>query len=132
MYGLWYRPYLERYGVTNEDLGRYVVQARAYAATNPAAWFYERWGFNLWVPFFLHCLMNLAWNVFAVGESADRRGDRLRPPLVCDRLRAARAGQGQRARRRTPALVIHSGSAGARQDDRSTPSSDWSSSLGCW
>ncbi len=35
-----------------------------------AAWFYERWGFNLWVPFFLHCLMNLAWNVFAVGESA--------------------------------------------------------------
>lgn len=35
-----------------------------------AAWFYERWGFNLWVPFFLHCLMNLAWNVFTVGESA--------------------------------------------------------------
>jgi len=35
-----------------------------------AAWFYERWAFNLWVPFFLHCLMNLAWNVFAVGESA--------------------------------------------------------------
>jgi acetyl-CoA acetyltransferase len=42
VYGLWYRPYMDRYGVTNEDLGRYVVQARAYAATNPAAWFYER------------------------------------------------------------------------------------------
>jgi acetyl-CoA acetyltransferase len=42
IYGLWYRPYMERYNVTNEDLGRYVVQARAYAATNPAAWFYGR------------------------------------------------------------------------------------------
>jgi acetyl-CoA acetyltransferase len=42
IYGLWYRPYMERYGVTSEDLGRYVVQARAYAATNPAAWYYGR------------------------------------------------------------------------------------------
>jgi acetyl-CoA acetyltransferase len=30
------------YGVTNEDLGRYVVVARKHAATNPAAWFYQR------------------------------------------------------------------------------------------
>jgi acetyl-CoA acetyltransferase len=42
VYALWYRPYMDRYGVTNEDLGRYVVQARDYASTNPAAWFYER------------------------------------------------------------------------------------------
>jgi len=42
VYALWYRPYMDRYGVTNEDLGRYVVQARDYAATNPNAWFYER------------------------------------------------------------------------------------------
>jgi acetyl-CoA acetyltransferase len=42
IYGLWYRRYMERYGVTNEDLGRYVVQARAYAATNPAAWYFGR------------------------------------------------------------------------------------------
>jgi acetyl-CoA acetyltransferase len=42
VYALWYRPYMDRYGVTSEDLGRYVVQARAYAATNPAAWFYGR------------------------------------------------------------------------------------------
>jgi acetyl-CoA acetyltransferase len=42
IYGLWYRPYLERYGITSEDLGRYVVQARAYAATNPNAWYYGR------------------------------------------------------------------------------------------
>ncbi len=42
VYGLWYRAYLERYGISNEDLGRYVVQARAYAATNPNAWYYGR------------------------------------------------------------------------------------------
>lgn len=42
IYGLWYRAYMERYGVTNLDLGHYVVQARAYAATNPAAWYYGR------------------------------------------------------------------------------------------
>ena len=42
IYGLWYRRYMDKYGVTNEDLGRYVVQARAYAATNPRAWFYGR------------------------------------------------------------------------------------------
>jgi membrane protease YdiL (CAAX protease family) len=34
------------------------------------AWLYERWGFNLWVPVFLHLSMNLSWNVFDVGESA--------------------------------------------------------------
>jgi len=42
IYGLWYLPYMQRYGVTSEDLGRYVVQARSYAATNPRAWFYGR------------------------------------------------------------------------------------------
>jgi membrane protease YdiL (CAAX protease family) len=34
------------------------------------SWFYERWGNNLWVPIALHMLMNLAWNLFSVGESA--------------------------------------------------------------
>jgi acetyl-CoA acetyltransferase len=42
IYSLWYKRYLEHYGVTSEDLGRYVVMARDYAATNPAAWFYGR------------------------------------------------------------------------------------------
>lgn len=36
------RPYMERYGVTNADFGRIAVVDRAHAATNPAAWFYER------------------------------------------------------------------------------------------
>ena len=42
MYALWYRRYMHAYGATNEDLGRYAVVARRYAATNPKAWFYER------------------------------------------------------------------------------------------
>jgi acetyl-CoA acetyltransferase len=42
MYALWFQGYMHRYGVTNEDLGRYTVVARQHAATNPNAWFYER------------------------------------------------------------------------------------------
>ncbi len=33
-------------------------------------WLYERWRFNLWVPVLLHALMNLAWNLFPVGNGA--------------------------------------------------------------
>jgi acetyl-CoA acetyltransferase len=33
---------MHRYGVTNEDFGRYTVVARQYASTNPNAWFYGR------------------------------------------------------------------------------------------
>jgi acetyl-CoA acetyltransferase len=42
MYSLWFQRYMNQYGVTNEDLGRYTVIARQHAATNPAAWFYRR------------------------------------------------------------------------------------------
>ncbi len=34
------------------------------------AWIYEKWDYNLWAPFWLHCLMNLNWQVFEVGNSA--------------------------------------------------------------
>ncbi len=34
--------YMHEYGVTSADFGRAVVQLRAYAATNPAAWGFER------------------------------------------------------------------------------------------
>jgi acetyl-CoA acetyltransferase len=34
--------YMHQYGVTSADFGRAVVQLRAYAATNPAAWGYGR------------------------------------------------------------------------------------------
>ncbi|MFK7894757.1 MAG: lipid-transfer protein [Myxococcota bacterium] len=36
------RVYMDRYGVTNEDFGRVVVQQREYAALNPNAHFFER------------------------------------------------------------------------------------------
>jgi acetyl-CoA acetyltransferase len=34
--------YMHQYGATSEDFGRAVVQLRAYAATNPDAWGYQR------------------------------------------------------------------------------------------
>lgn len=36
------RRYMHEYGVTNEDFGRVSVVDRKHAATNPAAWFYQR------------------------------------------------------------------------------------------
>jgi acetyl-CoA acetyltransferase len=42
MYSLWFRRYMDEFGVTNEDFGRYTVVARRHAATNPNAWFYRR------------------------------------------------------------------------------------------
>ena len=36
------RRYMHEYGVTNEHFGRVSVVDRKHAATNPAAWFYER------------------------------------------------------------------------------------------
>ena len=35
-------PYLNRYGVTSEDLGRVSVLLRKHASTNPAAWFHGK------------------------------------------------------------------------------------------
>lgn len=42
IYSLSYQRYMHRYGVTNEDFGRYTVVARKHASTNPRAWFYGR------------------------------------------------------------------------------------------
>jgi acetyl-CoA acetyltransferase len=39
---LMFQRYMHRYGVTNEDFGRYAVLARQHAATNPAAWYFGR------------------------------------------------------------------------------------------
>src|SRR5438552_7584917 len=41
-YSLAFQRYMYRYGLTNEDFGRYSVVARKNAATNPNAWFYQR------------------------------------------------------------------------------------------
>jgi acetyl-CoA acetyltransferase len=42
MYALGFQRYMHRFGLTNEDFGRYTVVARKHAATNPNAWFYQR------------------------------------------------------------------------------------------
>jgi acetyl-CoA acetyltransferase len=36
------RRYMHEFDVTGEDFGRVAVQSRDFAATNPAAWFYQR------------------------------------------------------------------------------------------
>ena len=36
------RRYMHQYGATSEDFGRIAVASRAWAATNPSAWFYQR------------------------------------------------------------------------------------------
>lgn len=42
LYALWYHRWMLERGMTNADLGHYTVAARAYAATNPHAWFHGR------------------------------------------------------------------------------------------
>ena len=41
-YAMRFLPYMRRYGITSEDLGRYVVSARQLAATNPRATYFNR------------------------------------------------------------------------------------------
>jgi acetyl-CoA acetyltransferase len=41
-YAMEFQAYAARYGTTSEDLGRYVVQARDWAATNPRATYYQK------------------------------------------------------------------------------------------
>lgn len=34
------------------------------------SWVYAEWNFNIWVPIFLHILMNLSWELFSVSDNA--------------------------------------------------------------
>jgi membrane protease YdiL (CAAX protease family) len=34
------------------------------------SWMYAEWSFNLWIPIFLHCFMNLFWLIFSVDKNA--------------------------------------------------------------
>lgn len=34
------------------------------------AWTYAEWSYNIWVPIFLHMLMNLSWELFSVSDNA--------------------------------------------------------------
>ena len=42
IYALWYKRYMETYGISNEDLADYVITARDYAATNPSAFYHGK------------------------------------------------------------------------------------------
>jgi len=34
------------------------------------AWVYTEWNYNIWIPIFLHMLMNLSWELFNVSDNA--------------------------------------------------------------
>ena len=90
--GLYARPYMERYGVTNADFGRIAVVDRAHAATNPDAWFYERpitledHQASRWIiePVLrlLDCCQESDGGVALVVTSAERARDLRQPPAV--------------------------------------------------
>lgn len=92
------RRYMHEVGATTEDFGRVVVAARAYAATNPLAYFYQR-------PVTLEDHQNSRWiaeplrlfdccqesdgGVAIVVTTLDRARDLPQPPVV---IRAASQG----------------------------------------
>ena len=90
-YSLWYQRYMYEYGVTNEDFGRYGVIARKHAATNPAAWFFQRpitiedHQASRWIvePILrkLDCCQESDGGVALVITSADRAKDLPQPPV---------------------------------------------------
>jgi acetyl-CoA acetyltransferase len=92
--------YMHTYGVTSEDFGRAVVQLRDYAASNPAAWGYERpitladHQASRWIVepciHLLDCCQQTDGSVALVITSLDRARDRPNRPVVI----AAAAGAG--------------------------------------
>ena len=83
--------YMHRFGVTSADFGRAVVQLRAYAATNPAAWGFERpmtledHQSSRWIVepcmHLLDCCQETDGSVAVVISSADRARDLPRPAV---------------------------------------------------
>jgi acetyl-CoA acetyltransferase len=92
--------YMHTYGVTSEDFGRAVVQLRDYAATNPAAWGYERpitladHQASRWIVepciHLLDCCQQTDGSVALVITRLDQARDRRNRPVVI----AAAAGAG--------------------------------------
>ena len=86
------RRYMETFGVTNEDFGRIAVVDRAHAATNPAAWFFERpitladHQASRWIvePVLrlLDCCQESDGGVALVVTSAERARDLRQPPAI--------------------------------------------------
>jgi acetyl-CoA acetyltransferase len=91
--------YMYEYGVTSEDIGRAVVQLRAYAETNPAAWGYQRpmtladhqasrWIAEPCIRMF-DCCQETDGSVALVITSADRARDLPHPPVYIGAASAA-------------------------------------------
>lgn len=84
--------YMHTFGVTSADIGRAVVQLRAYAATNPAAWFYQRpitlddHQNSRWIVepciHLLDCCQETDGSVAVVITSADRARDMRHTPVL--------------------------------------------------
>ena len=91
IYSLWVQRYMHTYGVTNADFGSYTVSARKHAATNPAAWFYNRpitiddHQASRWIvePILrlLDCCQESDGGVAFIVTSADRARDLPHPPV---------------------------------------------------
>jgi acetyl-CoA acetyltransferase len=92
--------YMHDFGVTSADFGRAVVQLRAYAATNPAAWGYQnpitledhqesRWIAEPCIRLF-DCCQETDGSVAIVITSAERAADLGAPPVMI----AAASGAG--------------------------------------
>jgi acetyl-CoA acetyltransferase len=90
--GLAMQRYMYLYGVTNEDLGRYAVQARAYAARNPTAYFYgkpitlEDHQSSRWIAppalRLLDCALEVDSAIAMIITSTERARDLKQPPVA--------------------------------------------------
>jgi membrane protease YdiL (CAAX protease family) len=69
LFGALYFGSLHLYQSTefNELLGIFLI---TFLGGILFAWVYAEWNFNIWVPIFLHMLMNLAWELFSVSDNA--------------------------------------------------------------
>jgi acetyl-CoA acetyltransferase len=94
------RRYMHEYGATEEDLGNVSVACRAFAATNPAAWFHEQpitledHRASRWIvePLrLLDCCQESDGGVAVVVTSAERARDLKQPPVM---IEAAAQGAG--------------------------------------
>jgi acetyl-CoA acetyltransferase len=92
--------YMHTYGATSEDLGRVAVAHRAFAATNPDAWFHEKpitledHQSSRWIvePLrLLDCCQESDGGVAVVVTSAERAKDLRQTPAI---IRAAAQGSG--------------------------------------
>jgi acetyl-CoA acetyltransferase len=94
------RRYMHEFGATSSDFGAVAVADRKHAATNPAAWFYQRpitlaeHQASRWIcePLrLLDCCQETDGAVAIVVTSAQRARDLAHPPVV---IRAAAQGSG--------------------------------------